>query len=102
MLGRGRAAERSKEKSHIYSSIQRGRPWGKMVFAKVKGSPALLETEAEETPAMGTGKSGVWAIFSAKKKKGGGAVKIKTLWKGKCKERAESQRTPHSRVNATA
>lgn len=72
VLGGGRAAERSKEKSHIHNSIQRGRAWGKMMFVKVKGSPALLETEAEETPAMGTGKSGVWAIFSARKKKGGG------------------------------
>lgn len=96
MLGRGRAAERSKEKSHIYSSIQRGRPWGKMVFAKVKGSPALLETEAEETPAMGTGKSGVWAIFSAKKKRGGGLLRLRHCGKGNARrELSHSEHLTH-------
>jgi len=63
VLGGGRAAERSKEKSnaakpsgpkgHIHSSIQHGLAWGKTVFVKVKGSPGLLKTKADEIPAMG-------------------------------------------------
>lgn len=56
VLGGGRAAERSKEKSKSIRPEEPHPAWGKAALVKVESSPAVLETGAEEMPAMGSGR----------------------------------------------